>query len=377
VQDFIERHSTGNPLRVLDPFAGVGTTVIESAKLGHSGTGIEVSSLSYFVAKTKAISLDSQEIKILDSTIERLKNEVLPAPASPPDNETVVSYFRSEYLDALLRAKAFYQNVQNPKIQSLFKLAFLCMIEPYSTHRKAGNGLKKKSQKRLRSLFGDAVDQVRSDMVSKLGLMHKDIGEPIDPDAVTLKQGNSLEEDSYPDGKFDCVLTSPPYANCFDYSKIYMCELWLGDFFSSRDHQQDFRMNSVRSHVHATWPDRNEGAGSKIAREIISPYLEDQDLWSKKIPGMIKGYFEDLGKLFHVLHPRLRSGSPLGFVVSNSVYGGIPIATDLLLVDTARRHGFEVEQIDVYRHIVPSSQQYVQLDDKDYLRESLVTLRKA
>jgi len=251
------------------------------------------------------------------------------------------------------------------------------MIEPYSTHRKAGNGLKKKSKKRLSSLFGNPIDQIRTDAVSKLGLMRKDLEEPTNRDAIIFKQGNSLDPASYSDYTFDCVLTSPPYANCFDYSKIYMCELWLGDFFTSRDHQQDFRMNSVRSHVHATWPSRNEGAGSQIACDIISPYLEKQDLWSKKIPGMIEGYFEDLGQLLSILHERLSDGAPLGFVVSNSVYGGIPVATDLLLVDTARQHGYEADQIEVYRSIVPSSQQYVQLEDKKYLRESLVTLRKA
>jgi hypothetical protein len=92
---------------------------------------------------------------------------------------------------------------------------------------------------------------------------------------------------------------------------------------------------------------------------------------------MVSGYFRDLGRFLKVVKPRLLRGASLGFVVGNSFYGGVPVATDLLLAEVGQAHGYSVDEIIVYRGIIPSSQQYVSMqEDKRYMRESLVVLRK-
>ena len=64
-------------------------------------------------------------------------------------------------------------------------------------------------------------------------------------------------------------------------------------------------------------------------------------------------------------------------IVGNSAYGGIVFPTDLILADFAESIGFKVDKIDVYRYIIPSSQQYNEtLKNKKYLRESVVCLIK-
>src|SRR5205807_2242003 len=113
---------------------------------------------------------------------------------------------------------------------------------------------------------------------------------------VRIRNESCLDAELGPES-FDCVLTSPPYANCFDYSKIYLCELWLGDFFESRSSQQQFRSDSVRSHVHARWPARFASKGSEIVDTLVRPLLARQNLWSAAIPEMLSGYFADLGQL--------------------------------------------------------------------------------
>ena len=52
-------------------------------------------------------------------------------------------------------------------------------------------------------------------------------------------EGSCLDSYKLPK-KADVVITSPPYANCFDYSKVYLIELWMGDFFCTREDQQSF-----------------------------------------------------------------------------------------------------------------------------------------
>lgn len=117
--------------------------------------------------------------------------------------------------------------------------------------------------------------------------------------------------------------------------------------------------------------------GHELVDGQISEYLSSIDLWDKKIPNMIKGYFSDLGKVLFELIPNLNAGAILGFVIGNSAYGGLPIPTDILFAELAHKFGFEIVDIEMYRTLTPSSQQLKIIDDshKKYLRESLITLK--
>ncbi|MGE0875415.1 MAG: hypothetical protein AB7O31_12170 [Burkholderiales bacterium] len=360
---------------VLDPFAGVGTTVLEAARIGHNGVGLDVSPLACFVASTKSLQASDQTIRDIRRDLKELAGNSLSAIAPLPQNETVVSYFEPEYLEAILKIKAFANSRRNSDSAALFKLAFLGLIERFSTHRKAGNGLKRKTRFRYRDQALGPLEQVRAAAGVLVASYLSDLEVTPLSGHGEIRNESSLEA-NFGDTLFDCVLTSPPYANCFDYSKIYLCELWLGDFFESRKSQQLFRSNSVRSHVHARWPARFAGKGSAIVDSLVAPLLSEQELWSTAIPEMISGYFSDLGQLLSRISENLRQGAQLGFVVSNSAYAGIPIATDLLICEIATKVGYVPKEIIVYRKIIPSSQQFVKMADKNYLRESLVVLEK-
>jgi len=92
---------------------------------------------------------------------------------------------------------------------------------------------------------------------------------------------------------------------------------------------------------------------------------------------MLIGYFSDMGKVLSELIPNLNKTATVGIVVGNSVYGGVPIATDILLAQIAMRLGFELVGIESYRTLTPSSQQLkiMREEDKKYLRESLIILK--
>jgi hypothetical protein len=117
--------------------------------------------------------------------------------------------------------------------------------------------------------------------------------------------------------------------------------------------------------------------GSAVVNDIVVPMLSTQTLWSKNIIPMLKGYFSDMGKFLYNLSKNLSSEAVVGIVVGNSVYGGTPIATDILLAKQAESLGYKCEKIQVYRKVIASSQQMVLLTEaeKKLVRESLVVLR--
>lgn len=377
VENFVREFKFDQPGVIYDPFSGVGTTGIVSGSMGLNALGHDVSPMAVFIAKTKSINLEKEEIQEFSKYIKSIESHTLKETCPPPDNSTVISYFEERYLEALLMIRAVVNKASTKKINDLAKLAYLTLIEDYSTHRRAGNGVKRKT--RLDYTEGDQrpIEQVTKSFKQKLKEMELDLAANQLLATPDFRLGSSLGGPSTDSLEgISLALTSPPYANCFDYSKIYMRELWMGDFFKSTEDQKKFREESIRSHVHATWKDRHTQHGSAIIEDIINPDLKSQDLWSKKIPDMLSGYFKDIGALLYDLHPKFAPGATFGIVVGNSVYGGLPVATDLLIAEMARSIGYDVKRIDVYRGVIPSSQQYNLVNDHRWARESTVIIGK-
>lgn len=378
VQQFIETHIGEEKQGViLDPFSGVGTTALVASQLGKNAVGFDVSALSSFVAETKSLTLNSEELSDLGTTLSEFKNSKLTREYAAPDNETVRQYYEPEFLRALLRVRAFIESISSPKSKNLFFLAYLSILEEFSTHRKAGNGVKKKTRLDYKKDANTPTDKIRSRILRLVDIYIQDLAQSEIITPPTYVKASSIDSESYEAiEEIAGVITSPPYANCFDYSKIYMRELWLGDFFKSKADHKSFRSTSLRSHVHATWEERHPEYASDTIENLIKPILAPQKLWSNKIPSMLSGYFKDISRVLDLMGRKSTSGTRAGFVVSNSFYGGVPVATDLLISECALKVGFKTKSIDIYRGMIPSSQQYKLIEDKYFMRESLVVLEK-
>ena len=378
VTRFISQYGSGNNGIILDPFCGVGTTPIVAGLKGLPSTGFDVNPLAVFVANTKAINCNLFSESELLKTLDNFKFGIFSNKASLPANTTVVSYFEESYLDALLKVKYFTNQIDNHIVRDLFKLALLSVVERFSTHRKTGNGVKKKTRLNYGSTCLTALEEIKYSIIEILQNYIADLRLGDIATTPQIYQSSGIEASSFNSiSEISTILTSPPYANCFDYSKIYLQELWLGDFFTIKEDQQNFREASIRSHVHATWSERHSEEGLSIVDNEIREYLTVQKLWSHKIADMLSGYFKDLGYMLQLVKPKLVNKAVVGIVISNSFYGGIPIATDLLLGELGHRIGFDVESIMIYRRTIPSSQQYKQINEKEFMRESLVLLRNS
>lgn len=372
VRDFINKYSVSKDSVVFDPFGGVGTTGLEAIKMGHNSFLMDVNPLGLFASKVKTKHYSSQDCDNISAICENLTalNDY-PLKAIVP-NETVVRYFAPVTWNALLKIKSYISDISQEMVRDVFSLALLSLIEEISTHHKNGNGVKKKRVLPPESNF----DILKTKVIEKVHLFLDDIESVKFVNNCTILSQSNLEPYNLP-VKADIVLTSPPYANCFDYSKVYLTELWVGGFFVKKDDQNSFRDKSVISHVHYRWQPRNESYGSTLVNELIAPILNTKELWSNNIIPMLKGYFSDMGKFLYNLSENLNVGATVGIVVGNSVYGGTPIATDIILAKQAEEQGYSCEQIKVYRKVIASSQQMIILTDseKELVRESLVVLK--
>jgi DNA modification methylase len=372
VRQFIERFKTSDQNVVFDPFGGIGTTVVESTLLGFNAFSNDVNPLSNFIAKVKAEHYSKNDLSDLENEKKKIYNHSFQTKNNPPDNETVSSYFSEITLDSVLKVQAYIDTLKNEKVRNLIFITLLTILESISTHRKDGNGVKRK--KNFKCDF--SLDKITELLINQIDLFIFDIKNSHFKNKSIIQSQSSFDEYTLPQ-KADLVITSPPYANCFDYSKVYLVELWFGGFFKSKVDQKNFRESSIISHVHYKWNIRHQDFGHSLINKEIYEYLSKQNLWDRKIPQMLVGYFNDIGKVLFELSKNLNNGATVGFVVGNSVYGGVPIATDILLAEIGVKLGYELIGIESYRTLTSSSQQQkiIREQEKKFLRESLVILK--
>lgn len=372
VEDFITRFSKSSKEVVFDPFGGIGTTALQSSMLNYQAYSNDINPLSNYVALVKTDTYTKEDLDNLIKSLEKLNKTDLKLKSSPPINETVTSYFTAETLDSILRIQNWVSTIKSNKVKNIFSIALLTILETLSTHKKDGNGVKKK--KNLNNDF--TLSNIRELIGKQISLFIVDIEKTNIKKTPIIQHQSSFEQYNLTQ-KADIVITSPPYANCFDYSKVYLIELWFGGFFKNIIDQKLFRQSSITSHVHYKWEKRHSDFGHDLINTKIATYLTKQNLWDKKIPNMLVGYFSDMGKVLYEMIPNLNKNATIGIVVGNSVYGGLPIATDILLAEIAMKLGFNLVGIESYRTLTTSSQQLkiIREDDKKYLRESLIILK--
>lgn len=372
---FNEYGLTSNSV-VCDPFCGAGTTLAVAKARGMKSVGFEVNPFAAFITKVKTADYSKEDISLFMHYIHLLETIELSSDLPIPKNEYLCRIFSPEMLIVQLNIREFIKGLQEDRVKELLFFAWLCTLEECSLYRKAGNGLKIKRKPPVfnNGAFDYAVSLIRKKAESMVEDYSVEDNGPI-PD-VYVDSVTSLK-DYVDDNTFDLVLFSPPYANCFDYTKIYYLELWFGGFIESADEQKQIRMKSLRSHCHATWPDRYTSFHLPALNDEILPLLSQQELWTKRIPSMLNGYFADMEEALKQIYSSLKPGGHCSIVVSNSAYAGIIIPTDVLLAQIAEGIGFSVNSIDVERLIITSSQQYQKTEHiRKYLRESIVKLER-
>jgi DNA modification methylase len=379
VDKIIEEYSDGNIKKLLDPFAGSGTTILAANKHGWEGVGFEVNPFSFFLMKTKQDTYSLEEVdnfknesEQIISSLEKdeLENYTLPK-LSISDK-----VFQDEAEKLMMSCKVKLDRVGNTKVKNLLLLGWLASIEELSDYRKAGNGLKKR--KTVKPIYVK-----KEDVIKRLQLQYKQMYIDLS-NRTDNKVENSLFDrscldfsDTIQHESVDGIIFSPPYANCFDYTEIYKLELWFGEFVKEYADLKVLRNKSLKSHLNIKYTQDEEVIlGSDVLEDRINR-IRKSELWDKKIPMMLSGYFNDMFNVIDNAYKTLRHKGFCAIVVGNSAYSGVVVPTDLILAEYAESIGFCIDKIEVDRFIITSSQQYEKTkQDGKFLRESVICLIK-
>ena len=388
--NLINRFDVRKKELILDPFCGSGTTLLAAKEKGIDGIGFEINPFLAFLTKVKLNNYTNKDILGLELAFKKIeKMESKKSLISSPKLSISKKLFGPR-LKTILAIKEYISRVPKNQIKDLLNICFLSILEDCSTSKKDGNGLKyprNKIPKKVRPTFIEKLNQIIDDLKSTKNWRNKSfvfendvrklediLKNKIDSTATDLLNGFNINNFNTFKEKVSLVVFSPPYMNCFDYTEVYKVELWFGDFIKNYGELKNLREATLSSHLNQTLTERK-----KLDNEYVKIFTEaigEKELWNKKIPFMIQGYFEDMWLVLKGIYRLLAPKSHCVIVVGNSAYGNIVIPTDLILGDLGLDIGFKSFKVEVARHLGTSSQQYKKVNARDKLRESLVILKK-
>lgn len=380
IEQVVEEYRTSEKDTLLDPFAGSGTTLVAANKMGYKGIGFEVNPFSFFLMNTKIQGYTANEVSAFKDLSQQILKELaddLLEEYELPKLSISGKVFQIEAEKYMMSCKSKIARLEDSKVKDLLKLGWLACIEELSVYRKAGNGLKKrKTVKPIIVGKKEVLDRLSKQyayMYEDLQLIHSNpLHDNMIINASSLGFSEKVEE-----GSVDGIIFSPPYANCFDYTEIYKLELWFGDFVKTYDELKVLRNKSLKSHLNIKYEKQELSSNKSQMLNDVMLRIADTELWDKRIPYMLFGYFNDMFNIIDNCYRALKPGGFCAIVVGNSAYGGEIVPTDLILAEYASSIGFLVDKIEVDRYIITSSQQYEKTKrNGKYLRESVVCLVK-
>ncbi len=141
--DAINKFAEGPGKLVLDPFAGVGTTLIEADWVGHRAVGFEINPYAAFAAKLK-LSAHRLDTRLVRATIRRLREfgelcqaTGINAKSKPPAGfKTRSSFYSPNVLRKVLLVMDFIEREKRDKaeIADVVRLVFAATMISYSNY---------------------------------------------------------------------------------------------------------------------------------------------------------------------------------------------------------------------------------------------------
>lgn len=359
VRHLFEKLDVAEGATVLDPFCGAGTTLLEAARQGMKPIGVDLLPISVLASRAKLTRPSSTALSRASARAVEAAGRAEPLrPGSDLLRRALAPRAHGSLSAAL-------ESAGNDPAGRCVRVAVAAAVRPLSGLVADGGWLRSVEPTVAAAGAGDLL-------VSLLERM------AVDVEAVPgRRSGPVLEADAralpLESGSVQAVVTSPPYPNRHDYTRVFGVELEL--LFGLGAGVKSLRYRALRSHPEAQAPAAAPSgyrSSAELSRAIASVASEHPD---PRIARMLRGYFEDTFAVLAELRRVLCHGGRAALVVGNASYCGQPIAVDLHLAELAEAAGLRVEGVESLR-LRGNSAQQMAVHGRRPSRESAVLLAR-
>lgn len=362
VREYLQKFGITSRKRVLDPFCGTGTTLVECKKLGIPSIGLEAHPMPAFASEVKTDwRIDASELsgyaqRVVRSVRGKLAGKSTAFRSLPEDAHKLLlkdSISPIPLHKTLILLEYLKRDEDKPYHQHmLLALANALITEIGNLHFGPEVGVRnvKKDAPVLASWETNVLDMASD--ISHLGERASVRTKVWCHDSRAMVK--RLRAHSV-----DAVITSPPYPNEKDYTRTTRLETVILGFIKNRKDLRALKGRLIRSNTRNVYKQDDDDRWVEAFPQIkqIARRIEARRKELGKTSGferlyhrVTELYFGGMARHFADLRRVLRPGAKLAYVVGDQAsYLRVMIRTGQLLAKIAESLGYEVESIDLFR----------------------------
>lgn len=383
---------------VLDPFSGVGTTLVESMLLGHKAIGFEINPYAALASRVKVsahrISVEKfrDEIaKLKAFYTDKVSSGYKPTSTSPPGFRTRSEFYSPKVLRKVLILQDFVNTIENTSQRELFRLAFASTMVRYSNYSyepSLGRRVSAGKSEIQDFLVGRTVVGKLLEMAEDIAWFQKNL--PENQQKAQVYTTSFFEHQEYlSPSSVDLVITSPPYLNNYHYNRNTRPQLyWLGYAERPKDLKPLELSNfgkywqTVRNKDNVDLKFYLPGSDLRESLQILRETNPEKGVYGGNgWANYAASYFNDCCTFSKDLKRVLKPGGTAVVVIGNSILQGIMIPTDQYFSEIAESVGLELVRIEIPRaervgnSIIQSDVRVTKAKKSHQLYEAVVELR--
>lgn len=367
VSDLLDEFSLARGDRVLDPFCGSGTTLVECMKKGIDSVGIDANPSSCFAASVKTNwSLQAGTLLTLLDEIESSVSRYRRQHARLKSDPTYLYLDSSGMLDRgwisplpLAECLAIKQCIFDLRTNIHYKqallLALIAEVVDGASNVKFGPELYCGPPRQDADILAEFVDRVETmafDLRTVRKLRMKGTAKVLHGDA--RKCATVIPKSST---QFAAIICSPPYPTEHDYTRNARLELSFLEAVTDRETLRDIKRLMIRSNTKGIY--KTDRDATLVKEHVIIQKLvtELDQVTSTKTYGfarlysrVVQEYFGGMKRHLVSARKRLRHKAKCAYIVGDQgSYLGVHIPTGKILASIADGLGFRVTGIRKWR----------------------------
>ena len=367
VSDLLDEFSLSPGDRVLDPFCGSGTTLVECMKKGIDSVGIDANPSSCFASSVKTNwSLQAGTLLTLLDEVESSVDRYRRHQARLKSDPTYLYLDSSGMLDRgwisplpLAECLAIKQCISDLRTNAHYKrallLALIAEVVDGASNVKFGPELYCGPAREEADVLAGFVDRVET-MVFDLRTVRKlkTAGKATVIHGDARKCATVLPKSSR---QFAAVICSPPYPTEHDYTRNARLELSFLEAVTDLETLRDIKRLMIRSHTKGIYKQDKDAAFVKEHPAIRKLVIELDRVTATKTYGfarlysrVVQEYFGGMKRHLASARRRLQPKAKCAYIVGDQgSYLGVHIPTGKILASIAEGIGFRVTGIRKWR----------------------------
>lgn len=371
VHSIIASYSSPDDL-VGDPFLGSATTGVEALRMRRRFWGADINDVALLISRAKCLPLHPSALKSAWQQLDH-RLDALPCVGNRQltsvEKDTIHAIDIAHASSAEERLAYWFPAAYRASLEQIFQAILMCSDEAIRTFFLCSFShiLKRcsiwlsgstKVQKDVNKVLADPVEEfLRHSLAMIKGnalYWHDLIAQGLQPEELSHRykvDWNDARHVMLPDATFDLLVTSPPYATCYEYKEIHqLTQLWLEYYGLLAVSETQKAWIGSKTITHRALPESSfslytaSTTAEAVLAELSLLAIGSLTASVKREVCALHYYFQDMSIVIRELARMTIPGKYLVLVIGDSYRRGITIPTSQVFCEMAHGVGLELER---------------------------------